>query len=362
MKLRMPGKDYSDPGYYFCTRTVLGRRHLFGKIKKREDIPLSNPNCAYIDYSPYGIRVAHELENIGLVGQYAGKVEVKGKQIMPDHIHVLILIKERIPKPLGTLLNGFTVGCRRIWKELMASPDAQSQLVVPEPQADGALRIFEKGFNDNVVYRAGQLDAYYKYMAANPWRWLLRNSYPDLFCKVWGKELLPGHRFDMMGNMFLLDRPWRVPVRISRYAVTEEAFNPYAPQSSFVLANGKPVLRRTQYLFPRREKTQEEIQAAIEPYLKLARAGAVLVTPCISPAEKEVVQAAYKENRAVVMLSFQGFGKYYHPSKAHYDACARGLLLQLAPWKFDPGREMRKAQCEELNGMAFRFAGLISDF
>lgn len=202
MKLRMPGKDYSDPGYYFCTRTVLGRRHLFGKIKKREDIPLSNPNCAYIDYSPYGIRVAHELENIGSVGQYAGKVEVKGK----------------------------------------------------------------------------------------------------------------------------------------------------------------PVLRRTQYLFPRREKTQEEIQAAIEPYLKLARAGAVLVTPCISPAEQEVVQAAYKENRAVVMLSFQGFGKYYHPSKAHYDACARGLLLQLAPWKFDPGREMRKAQCEELNGMAFRFAGLISDF
>ncbi len=162
-----------------------------------------------------------------------------------------------------------------------------------------------------------------------------------------------------MGNMFLLDRPWRVPVRISRFAVKEEAFDPNNPQGSFVLANGKPVLRQTQYLYPKREKTQEEIQVAIEPYLKLAKAGAVLVTPCISPAEKEMVQTAYKENRAVVMLCFQGFDKYYHPSKAHYDACARGLLLQLAPWKYDSGREMRKAQCEELNSMAFRFAGLM---
>lgn len=426
MKLRMPGKDYSDPGYYFCTLVVRGRRQLFGKVVSvsdaehqsqhtqnqsqntqnqtqntqsqtqntqnqtqsqnsqnqsqnslggyvecgGENVLRSQLNALYpfghstphngacIAYSPYGQLITRELKKISSIGQYAGKVEVKGKQIMPDHLHVLILIKEQIPKPLGTLLNGFIVGCRRAWKELQASPNAQYQTTAPEPQADGALSIFEKGYNDNVVYRSGQLDGYYKYMAANPWRWLLREKYPNLFCKVWGKELLPGHRFDLIGNMFLLDKPWHLPVRISRFAVKEEAFNPYNPEGSFILENGKRVLRRTQYLFPRREKTQEEIQNAIQPYLKLAKAGAVLITPCISPAEKEVVQAAYKENMHIVMLCHQGFDRYYHPSKAHYDACARGILLQLAPWKYDPGRELRKQLCEELNDMAFRFAGL----
>lgn len=345
MKLRMPGKDYTDTGYYFCTLVVRGRRQLFGKVvsvsdaeqlsqntqnqtqntQKQpqntlgvhvecsgENVLRSQLNALYpfghstphngacIAYSPYGQLITRELKKISSIGQYAGKVEVKGKQIMPDHLHVLILIKEQIPKPLGTLLNGFIVGCRRAWKELQASPNAQYQTTAPEPQADGALSIFEKGYNDNVVYRSGQLDGYYKYMA----------------------------------------------------------FNPYNPEGSFILENGKRVLRRTQYLFPRREKTQEEIQNAIQPYLKLAKAGAVLITPCISPAEKEVVQAAYKENMHIVMLCHQGFDRYYHPSKAHYDACARGLLLQLAPWKYDPGRELRKQLCEELNDMAFRFATL----
>lgn len=361
MKLRMQGKDYTDPGYYFCTRTVLGRQHLFGKIKKKEALPLNDQACAYIDYSPYGIRVAHELENMGNVGQYAGKLEVKGKQIMPDHIHVLILVKECIPHPIGTVLNGFTIGCRRLWRELCSGPDVSRQLVKPLPQADGALRIFEKGFNDNVVYRAGQLDGYYKYMAANPWRWLLREQYPELFCKVWGKELVPGQRFDLIGNMFLLYRPWRIPVRISRFAVEEEAFIPNNIEGSFVMVNGAKTLRAARYKHPRREKTQEEILAAIEPYLRLARAGAVLVTPCISPAEQEVVQAAYKEGLPVVMMSFNGFNQYYHPAKAHYDACARGILLQLAPWRYDPGRKMTKWLCDELNMLAMRFAGAMLD-
>lgn len=357
MKLRMPGKDYTDPGYYFCTRTVLGRQHLFGEIKKKDAIPLADHSCAFIDYYPYGIRIARELENMVNVGQYVGKLEVKGKQIMPDHIHVLILVKERIPHPIGTVLNGFNIGCRRLWRELCSGPDVLRQPVKPLPQPDGALRIFEKGFNDNVVYRAGQLDAYYKYMGANPWRWLLREQYPKLFCKVWGKELIPGQRFDLIGNMFLLDRPFKVPVRISRFAVEEEAFCPDNIEGSFVMVNGKKTLRGARYVLPRREKTQEEILTAVESYLKLARAGAVLVTPCISPAEQEVVQAAYKEGLPVVMLSFNGFDKYYHPSKAHYDACAKGILLQLAPWRYDPGRKLSKQLCEELNAMAMLFAG-----
>ena len=431
MKLRMPGKDYTDPGYYFCTLVVEGRRQLFGTVvaisnqategnnqgegcsgknategnKQGEGCSgknvshssssLSSPNFPYgrgklhkgvcIAYSPYGSLVAEELESIGTKGQYKGLVEIKGKAILPDHIHLLIHIKERIPRSLGFVINGFAVGCRRIWKDLCGIPVKQTepqllfldckeevrtgkwhlpedQKVYPMPQQDGKLRIFEKGYNDNIVYKTGQLDGYYRYMEENPWRWLMKEMHPQLFCKTWAKELLPGHMFDLIGNMFLLSRPWKVPVRISRFAVEEEAYDPSLSEECFYDLHGTKVLRQARYAFPRRDKTPEEIKAAIEPYLKLARKGAVLVTPCISPAEQEVVQAAYKEGLPVVMMSFNGFNRYYHPTKAHYEACAKGLLLQLAPWRYDPSRKMTKVLCEELNGLAFRFAGVCDHF
>lgn len=332
-------------------------------------------------YSPFGQLVIREIKKIGREGRYKGKIMVKGRIVMPDHIHILFYINERLPIPLGYVINGLNVGCRRLWKGLCGIETRQDssnvvykdckeevrtggwqlpegQTTCPMPQQDGALRIFEKGFNDNVIYKAGQLDAYYRYMEANVWRWLMKDQYPQLFRKVWNKELLPGHVFDLMGNMFLLERPWRVAVRISRFAVEEEAFDPNDPEGPFYNLEGTKVLRQARYAFPRREKTTEEVQTAIEPYLRLARKGAVLVTPCISPAEQEVVQAAYKEGLPVVMMSFNGFNRYYHPTKAHYDACARGILLQLAPWRYDPGRKMTKVLCEELNGLAFRFAGI----
>ena len=37
MKLRMPGKDYTEPGWYFITMVVEGRRHLFGRVMAVED-------------------------------------------------------------------------------------------------------------------------------------------------------------------------------------------------------------------------------------------------------------------------------------------------------------------------------------
>lgn len=138
----------------------------------------------------------------------------------------------------------------------------------------------------------------------------------------------------MIGNMFLLDRPVRVAVRISRFATDAEG----------------------NYLYPKRLKTDEEIEEAIKPYLKQARSNAVLVTPCISPAEKAIVEAAYKEGLPVIMFCPNGFSEGYHPSDFHYEACSNGILLQLAPYKYDPNRKLSKPICEELNDMTREFS------
>ncbi len=376
MKLRMTGRDYRSRGYYFCTLVVQGRRPLFGRVVSSPDaqpgagpdaqpllcsgsgvvrqapppLPANMPHGssrpyrgACVAYSPFGALVVQHIEAIAQRPELAGHLFVKGRIVMPDHIHLLIYIHDRIEHPLGQVLNGFKTGVRRLWRQMEVDGLPADQTATPQQLPDGSVPIFEAGFNDNIVYKEGQLNSYYEYMQQNPFRLLQKQLHPDLFTRRWGRELLPGVRFDMYGNMFLLQRPWREEVRISRFATIDNSKRDIAGQ--------------TQYVLPRRLKTEEEVTASLLPYLRMARKGAVLITPCISPAEQALVQAAYAENLPVIMLSARGFSEGYHPSRAHYDACARGLLLQICPWRYNPERKFSKEVCELLNGFAARLAG-----
>ncbi len=403
MKLRLKGYDYSSRGYYFCTLVVRGRRPLFGSVVAVEDatlraqhegqntatthpatppaspssLPPASPSAippsaipqpllcsgsgavrqalpplpygssrpfrgACVAYSPFGLLVVQHIEAMAHRPELEGHLFIKGRIVMPDHIHLLIYIHDKIDRQLGSVLNGFHAGVRKLWRQMEADGMPTEQSAVPQPQPDGRLSIFESGFNDNVVLRQGQLQAYYDYMQHNPFRILQRQLHPDLFTRRWGRELLSGIRFDLYGNMFLLERPWRVAVRISRFATVDNGTRDVAGQ--------------THYLYPRRLKTEAEVAASLQPYLHLARNGAVLITPCISPAEQALVQAAYAERLPVIMLVARGFSAAYHPSKAHYDACAAGLLLQISPWRYDPCRQLTKELCEMLNGFAAQLA------
>lgn len=368
-KQRMPRWNYCEPGYYFITLVVEGRRHVFGEVVGDSRIPRGHEGGPRMHYTLFGQKVVNELQ-YGMLGtQWEGKVVVKCRQVMPDHIHVLYWVKEPLPKHLGHLVNGFHAGCRRIMRELSAAESAkQTQegqntgLLMPDLISKGCLpesafscpafpssvlptnntkppslpKLFEDGYNDGVVIRRGQLDAYFRYIRDNMRRLLLRQEHPDLFRKVWRKELIPGHSFDLMGNMFLLDWPWRIPVRISRYATDADGI----------------------YLLPKRIKTEEEVAESIRPYLAEAERGAVLVTPCISPAEQALVQAAYQRGLRVIMLCLNGFSPYYKPSGPHIDACFRGLLLQISPWSYNPNRQCTKSVCEMLNTLAAQLCSI----
>lgn len=389
-KQRMPRWNYCEPGYYFITLVVEGRRHVFGEVVGDSRIPRGHEGGPRMHYTLFGQKVVNELQ-YGMLGtQWEGKVVVKCRQVMPDHIHVLYWVKEPLPKHLGHLINGFHAGCRRIMRELVAAESAkQTQdgqnrgLPMPDLISAGCLpsnvsscpavpssvsptnntmpssvsscpafpssvsptnnteqislpKLFEDGYNDGVVIRRGQLDVYFRYIRDNMRRLLLRQEHPDLFRKVWRKELIPGQSFDLIGNMFLLDWPWRIPVRISRYATDADGI----------------------YLQPKRMKTEEEVAESIRPYLAEAERGAVLVTPCISPAEQALVQAAYQRGLRVIMLCLNGFSPYYKPSGPHIDACSRGLLLQISPWSYNPNRQCTKPVCEMLNTLATQLCSI----
>jgi hypothetical protein len=84
----------------------------------------------------------------------------------------------------------------------------------------------------------------------------------------------------------------------------------------------------------------------------------VLVSPCISPGEKEVSRAALTEGLPLVVLLENGFAPGWKPPGAWFKACAEGRLLLLAPWPHHAEkRPITRAQCLALNALAERICG-----
>lgn len=92
-----------------------------------------------------------------------------------------------------------------------------------------------------------------------------------------------------------------------------------------------------------------------------ARKGVVMVSPFISPREKQVMQVLLQEQHPFILLVDNGFREYYKPGDALFDACAAGRLLILSPWAYDEGkRHISRAECVALNGMAEEICSFLN--
>ena len=84
-----------------------------------------------------------------------------------------------------------------------------------------------------------------------------------------------------------------------------------------------------------------------------ARKGVIMVSPFISPYEKQVMLVMLREKLPFIYLSDNGFREYYKPTDVLFDACASGRLLILSPWTYDASkRHISRVDCVALNAMA----------
>ena len=277
--------------------------------------------------SELGQRVVDEWWSASL---HHPEVEVIALQIMPDHLHGILFVKERMEKPLGMAIRGFKQSCNRHYRELVLGlpPVAQVQSVAlstqqtircdrhGEDRSHGLL--FARGYNDKLLLRSGQLDTWMNYLADNPRRLLMKHEYPDLF-RVQRNVEAAGMLFSAIGNRFLLDRPIRLQVQCSR------------------------------------SLTNEQIQDKVQECIAAARQGAVLVSPAISPGEKAVMRAVFDQGLPLIYLQENGFTDLAKPSGHRMEACAAGQLLILAPWEHHNEQiAIRRGQCLQLNDIARR--------
>ena len=312
MQRRCVGYDYTEQRMYMITMVTEERKPLFGRVVGRSEAVEPSAEVPHIALSPLG----EAVEQIWLtIGDHHPEIQVVALQMMPDHLHAILFVKKKMEKPLGKVLLGVKQACNQVFRQMMpAQFVAVAQQHAGQSRSNGML--FAKGFNDQILFREGQLEHWLNYVKDNPRRLLMKRENPELFRVQ--RDLTYGElRFSAIGNRFLLERPMKVQVQCSR------------------------------------RMKEEELQVKLEACIAAGRKGAVLVSPSISKGEKAIMRAAFEEGLPLIYLQENGFTDLAKPGGKRMEACAKGQLLILAPWEHHNEKiAIKRGQCLELNEMA----------
>ena len=299
--------DYKGRGIYMITLTLRDRsRPLLGRLVIDGD-GSGDPEAVRAHVEPFALGAAIAA-HWGRMAEFTPQIKPLACQLMPEHFHGILFVREPMPRPLGQAIAGFKAGCTKIFREY-CGPDAGP--------------LWSEGFNDTILFAKGQLDRMFDYLADNPRRSAVKRLFPDLL-HVRREIRLPGvdTPVQAIGNADLLRRSVILQVQCSHRISPEQ------------LAEKKATL------------------------LAAAWHGAVLVSPCISPGEKEIAKAAFDEGLPLITLLENGFPPLYKPSGKRFDACAAGRLLLVAPWPYhNEQRPITREQCLALNRLAAAMAG-----
>lgn len=323
MKRRAVDHDYHERRIYLVTLVVEGRRPLLGRLAGMVSAEPGTLDYPHIEPTPLGAAVAKMWLTIP---EHHPGVEVLAFQLMPDHVHGILFVTRYLEEGLGKVILGFKQACNKEFRRLLgvepvavAQQQAQQQAQQPAQQPLDRYHglLFERGYNDSILLRRGQLETMKRYLADNPFRLAMKRARPEYLRVRQGVDVC-GSACSAVGNLSLLTAAGKLRVRISRSI------------DATLL-----------------EREKERLLAA-------AREGAVLVSPAISPGEKAITRAAFDEGLPMIVLLDNGLDPMSKPSGERFRACAEGRLLLLSPFPHRNNRvTISRATCEALNALAW---------
>lgn len=364
-KWQEPGTTWKGVGLYHVTLTIPDRRPLLGRL----EVPDDNLDKAVVRRSALGNALVDSLLGIP---HYHPEVQVLHFCLMPDHLHAVLYVRRTMPTGIRGVVRGFWQGAKKLGRAWSAASSSfvpnyirgkyqEGQSYSQEEPGNGQEGPGGNSLREETVRletsaaslreRLGgesycqlppvftempfirpmghntQLPNTIRYIDMNPQRLATKRQKPSFFC-VQRNIVIGARSYDGVGNTMLLMAEKMAVVHVRSALVKAAERGDVEPlrnyKNSCVLA---------------------------------ARKGAVMVSPFISPHEKQVMQVLLDEQWPFICLTDNGFRDYYKPSDALFDACAAGRVLILSPWQYDANkRHISRADCQALNNMAEEIA------
>ena len=319
------GTAWRGVGVYHVTLTVPSREPLLGTLL----IPDDEPSNARIERTTMGNAVIDELY---VMCKHYPAIRILQFCLMPDHLHAIIHVTQVMDTSIRSVIRGYWQGVKKHGRAYTLSVAHELNSETTNEGGKHTKTTNEGGYPFPVfterpfirpLSRRGQLHTMIRYVQMNPQRLATKRMKPGFF-RVQKDIEIGGRKYDGVGNVALL---------------MAEHFEPVHVRSVMVKAA--------------EQGNSESLRNYMNGCVLAARKGVVMVSPFISPQEKQVMKVLLQEQRSFVLLTDNGFRDYYKPADELFDACAAGRLLILSPWPYDEGkRHINRSECVALNTMA----------
>ena len=408
MKRRSDLNDYHGRHIYLVTLAVEGRRPLLGQVVGNPLAAEGSADAPRIELSAMGGAVFDCWQQIP---KRHPEVEILALQIMPDHLHGILWIKEETQQHLGHIIGGFKTGCNKAYRFFTAAlPQSTPSKEHNHSQGHGISGQWQPGSGENASGSGqgqpgggknasgsgqgqpgggengsgsgqGQLSSSVEISGGNPCSayaaavpqlsqqrqqkarrerredrnhgLLFEPNYNDLICKS----------YDMLPTLinYVKDNPRRLLMKRAHPEYLRPFFDLRIGSHTYNGIGNLALLNAPHRLAVRvsRRNNEAQLQDEVRRYMTAAQSGTVLISPAISPGEKRVMRAAFDAKLPTIVILENGFTPFSKPHGEQFYACAEGRLLMLSPWPHHNDRHKLTAQqCQSLNLMALELASL----
>ena len=370
---RDPLTNYTE-GWFFVTLNTRDDVPVLSTVKGRLDAPDNTNDAPRCEYTEIGKRVKKIWQTIP---DFHPQVEVHDCEVMPEHFHGLLYIHPGGKEHLGQVINGFMIGCTHEYWDTLGIPwrsmtkDATASL---SKEADRRARakyqdrdhthskrgpaLFVHGYNDAVPITDEEVQVRRQYIRDQARKRLLRGDrhecfriHRDMQSQNWTPQrvmrglcrdcwIAADHQKQVVAWQALTatgacTQRGKVCHKLKFKTPTPSSTPAAPPTLCLDLVGNMELLQRP--LLPlvchRADALRFDEQKAA--MLKAAHDGAVIVTACVSPKEREVMKALQRELLPVIEVMGNGFSERYKPVGKAFYAVAERRRLEVSPWQYE---------------------------